>query len=70
MIEGLCQTPWVDLGGWDQNVKIQLFRNMIMSHIKLKGNMNAATWPRSPHDAHQIKGKHECSNMAPLDPIP
>ena len=27
-----------------QKVKIQLFKNMIMFHIQLKGGMNAATW--------------------------
>ena len=27
-----------------QKIKIQLFQNMIMLHIKLKGIMNAATW--------------------------
>ena len=32
--------PW----GWDQKVKIQLFQNMVMLHIKLKGVMNTAAW--------------------------
>ena len=27
-----------------QTVKIQLFQNMVMLHIKLKGITNAATW--------------------------
>ena len=36
--------PMGGLSGLGQNVKIQLFRNMIMLHITLKGNMNAATW--------------------------
>ena len=30
--------------GWGKKVKIQLFQNMVMLHIKLKGIMNAATW--------------------------
>ena len=25
-------------------VKVQLFQNMVMLHIKLKGTTNAATW--------------------------
>ena len=29
--------------GWGQKVKIQLFQNMVMLHIKLNGIMNAAT---------------------------
>ena len=29
--------------GWGQKVKIQLFQNMVMLHIKLKGVTNAAT---------------------------
>ena len=32
--------PW----GWDQQVKIQLFQNMVMLHIKLKRIKNAAKW--------------------------
>ena len=36
--------PLGGLSGWGQNVKIQRFQNMIMLHITLKGNMNAATW--------------------------
>ena len=36
--------PLGGFSGWGQNVKIQRFRNMIMLHITLKGNMNAATW--------------------------
>ena len=42
------QRPVTDLLGglreWDQNVKIQLFQNMIILHIKFKGIMNAAPW--------------------------
>ena len=30
--------------GWGQKVKIQLFQNNVMLHIKLKGIMNADTW--------------------------
>ena len=32
--------PW----GWGQKVKIQLFQNMVMLHIKIKIITNAATW--------------------------
>ena len=32
--------PW----GWGQKVKIQLFQNMVMLHIKLKRITNAAAW--------------------------
>ena len=32
--------PW----GWGQKVKIQLFQNMVMLHIKLKGVMNTEAW--------------------------
>ena len=35
------------LGGlreWGQNVKIRLFQNMLILHIKFKGIMNAAPW--------------------------
>ena len=34
---------WVDLGGWAE-VKIKLFQNMVMLHIKLKLATLAATW--------------------------
>ena len=30
--------------GWDQRVKNQLSKNMVMLHIKLNGITNAATW--------------------------
>ena len=44
-IEILGLTPWVDLGGvGGQKVKIQLFQNMVMLHIKIKGITIAATW--------------------------
>ena len=33
-----------DPRGWGQKVKIQLFQNMVMLHIKLKGISNATTW--------------------------
>ena len=33
-----------DPGGWGQKVSIQLFQNMVMLHIRLKGITNAATW--------------------------
>ena len=32
------------LKGWGQKVKIELFQNMVMLHMKLKGITNAATW--------------------------
>ena len=35
--------PSPDPGVWGQKVKIQLFQNMVMLHIKLKGMTNAAT---------------------------
>ena len=42
MVELFClQTPTLDPGG--QKVKIQLFQNMVMLHIKLKGIINKAT---------------------------
>ena len=37
---GAC---WMDLGGGAE-VKIKLFQNMVMLHIKLKLTMLAATW--------------------------
>ena len=39
-----CRPPSPDRGGWGQKVKIQLFQNMVMLHIKLKGMTNAATY--------------------------
>ena len=54
------QRPVPDpLGGLRQNVKIQFFWNMIMLHIKLKRNINAATWQqifclRSPAHPHPL----------------
>ena len=30
--------------GWGQKVEIQLFQNMVMLHIKLKGMTHTATW--------------------------
>ena len=57
------QIPVPDpLGGlreWGQNVKIQLFQNMIILHIKFKGIMNAAPWkqifcPQSPAHPHPL----------------
>ena len=36
--------PLVGLRDWGQNVKIQLFQNMIILHVKFKGIMNAAPW--------------------------
>ena len=36
--------PLVDLGGGGQKVKIQLFQNNVMLHIKLKGITNAVAW--------------------------
>ena len=31
-------------GPWGQKVEIQIFKNMVMLHIKLKRITNAATW--------------------------
>ena len=36
--------PLTTIGRRDQEVKIQLFQNMVMLHIKLKEITNAATW--------------------------
>ena len=36
--------PPTTIGRRGQEVKIQLFQNMVMLHIKLKGITNAATW--------------------------
>ena len=36
--------PLDGLWGWDQKVKIQLFHNLVMMHIKSKGINNAAAW--------------------------
>ena len=35
--------PLPDPWGWGRKVKIQLFQNMVMLHIKLKAMRNAAT---------------------------
>ena len=45
--------PPPDPGGGGKKVELQLVRNMVMLHIKLKGITNAATWlqvccPRPP----------------------
>ena len=71
--------------GWGQKVKIKKIQNMIMLHIKLKGNLECNNMvanilpadhaPPSPrHFAYQIKGNHKCSNMVanilPADPPP
>ena len=42
LIEGLCPTPWVDLGGGGPN----------------------STFSEHGHVAYQIKGNHDCNNMA------
>ena len=39
-----CVQPIGWTWGWDQLVKNQLFQNIVMLHIKLKGITNAATW--------------------------
>ena len=38
-----CRPPYPDPKGSGRKVKIQLFQNMVMLHIKLKGMTNAAT---------------------------
>ena len=35
--------PWVDLGDWAET-KVQLYQNVVMLHIILKGMTHAATW--------------------------
>ena len=40
----LADPPPHNLRGWDQKVKIQLLKNTVMLHIKLKRITNAATW--------------------------
>ena len=55
-------------------VKIQLFQNMVILHIKLKACLHPPspyswvkrsnlTFAEHDHVAYQIKGNHECSNM-------
>ena len=39
----LSYGPWLDLEG-GKEAKIQLFQNMVMFHIKLKGMTHVATW--------------------------
>ena len=44
MVENILPLdPLPDPFGWGQKVKIQLFQNMVMLHIRLKGMTNAAT---------------------------
>ena len=41
------RSGWDPLGGlgvWGQKAKLQLFQNIVMLHIKLKGIRYAATW--------------------------
>ena len=41
------RSGWDPLGGlgvWGQKAKFQLFQNIVMLHIKLKGIRYAATW--------------------------
>ena len=40
----VCVSPLGGLRAWGQKVKFQLYQNMVMLHIKLKGSMNAAAW--------------------------
>ena len=42
-LKAWVQSPGVDLGG-EAKAKIELFRNMVMLHIKLKLTKHAATW--------------------------
>ena len=42
-LKALVRACWVDLGGGAE-VKIKLFQNMVMLHIKLKLTTLAATW--------------------------
>ena len=45
MVANFASRPQIpqDHKVWGQNVKIQLFQNIVMLHIKLKGITNAAT---------------------------
>ena len=56
---GFYQRPGSDplggLRGWDQKVKIQLFQNMVMLHIKLKGL-----------SMQRRRGKHFARSPSPL----
>ena len=42
-LKARVKSPGVDLGG-GAKAKIELFRNMVMLHIKLKLTTPAATW--------------------------
>ena len=42
-LKAWAQPPGVDLGG-GAKAKIELFRNMVMLHIKLKPAAHATTW--------------------------
>ena len=42
-LKAWVRTCWVDLGGGAE-VKIKLFQNMVILHIKLKLTTLAATW--------------------------
>ena len=39
-----CPLTPHDPSGWGRKVKIELFQNMVVLHIKLKKITNAATW--------------------------
>ena len=43
LLKNILPTDPPDPLGWGQKVKIQLFQNMVMLHIK-KGMTHAATW--------------------------
>ena len=58
---------------WVQQVKIQLFQNMVMLHIKLKKIINAATWyqlfclqpsPHPPIHPNQVQLFSEHAHVA------
>ena len=67
-----CRRP-LDQGS--QKVKILLFQNMVMMHIKINGITNAdSTLLGHGNAVYQINGNHKCSNMVanilPADPHP
>ena len=44
MVANILPTDTPSTQGWGQKVKLYLFQNMVMLHIKLKLTMLAATW--------------------------
>ena len=44
LMEGLCLTPSMELGGGSKRSKFNFFQNMVILYIKLKRIKNAARW--------------------------